>query len=79
MKDYGALELYGNNRNKYILYYSGHKTKSINGVGIIVAANRNVIFEPISDRICKITTQINILRIAKRVPVEHPRFAGENN
>ena len=22
---------------------------------------------------------INILRIAKRVPVEHPRFAGENN
>ena len=23
--------------------------------------------------------RINILRIAKRVPVEHPRFAGENN
>ena len=22
---------------------------------------------------------INILRIAKRVPVEHPQFAGENN
>ena len=23
--------------------------------------------------------RINILRIAKRVPVEHPQFAGENN
>ena len=59
MKDYSALELYGNNRNKYILYCTGHKTKLINGVGIIVAANRNVIFEPTSDRICKMTTQIN--------------------
>ena len=26
-----------------------------------------------------IQQQINILRIAKRVPVEHPQFAGENN
>ena len=30
-----------------------------------------------SDRVKSRT--INILRIAKRVPVEHPRFAGENN
>ena len=27
----------------------------------------------------KIKMCINILRIAKRVPVEHPQFAGENN
>ena len=39
--------------------YSGHKTKSINWVGIVVAANRNINFEPISDRICVITTKIN--------------------
>ena len=26
-----------------------------------------------------IIVSINILRIAKRVPVEHPQFAGENN
>ena len=27
----------------------------------------------------KFGVYINILRIAKRVPVEHPQFAGENN
>ena len=50
--------LQSSNRN-YLLYYSGHETKSINGVGIIVAANRKINFEPISDKICVITTKIN--------------------
>ena len=60
MKDYGALNMKTNDGKNYLLYYSGHKSKSVNGVGIIVDANRKVNFEPISDRICMITiTLIN--------------------
>ena len=59
IKGYGVHNLQSSNGNNYLLYYSGHKTKSINGVRIIVAANRNINFEPISDRICVTTRKIN--------------------
>ena len=58
MKRYGVI--ISNQVMETTAYYNqGHKTKSINGVGIVVAANRNINFEPISDRICVITTKIN--------------------
>ena len=59
MKGYGAINLISGTNNSYILYYSGHKTKSENGVGIIIPATKQAAFVPISDRICKITTKIN--------------------
>ena len=59
MKGYGVHNLQSSNGNNYLLYYWGHRIKSINGVGIIVANNRNINFEPISDRICVITKKIN--------------------
>ena len=42
---------------KCYLYYSGHKNKSINGVGIIVETKSKVNFRPISDRICMLTNK----------------------
>ena len=57
MKGYGVIIYNQVMETTYLLYYSGHKIKSINGVG--VAANRNINFEPSSDRICVITTKIN--------------------
>ena len=58
MKRYGVI-IYNQVMETTTYYNLGHKTKSINGVGIVVAANRNINFEPISDRICVITTKIN--------------------
>ena len=59
LKGYGALNIKSNDGKEYLLYYSGHQSKSVNGVGFIVDANRKVDFEPISDRICKITVNLN--------------------
>ena len=40
----------------------------------------NIAEEPVTPTLnTSASSQINILRIAKRVPVEHPQFAGENN
>ena len=55
----GVKELLSFSNKKYNLYYSGNSKQSINGVGFIVHSNRKVDFEPISERICKITTKIN--------------------
>ena len=37
------------------LYNSGHESKSIRGVGILIRSNSKVIFTPICDRICIMT------------------------
>ena len=55
----GVKELLSFNNKKYKLYYSGNSNQSINGVGFIVHSDRKVDFEPISERICKISTKIN--------------------
>ena len=46
MKCYGAMNLISGTNNSYILYYSGHKTKSENGVGIIIPATKQAAFVP---------------------------------
>ena len=50
-KKEGITDLTSTDGEKYHLYYSGNKTKSIRGVGIIVERNTKVRFTPISDRI----------------------------
>ena len=59
LKGHGVIELKSMSDKQYKLHYSGHKTKSENGVGFIVERDRKVTFDPISDRICKLTTKIN--------------------
>ena len=44
---------------KVCLYNSGDGAKLIRGVGIITAENTNVNFNPVSERICIITTNTN--------------------
>ena len=59
LKGDGVVELLSMSDKRYKLYYSGHKTKSEDGVGFIVERDRKVTFDPISERICKLTTKIN--------------------
>ena len=59
LKGYGVLTLRSTTNKEYLLYYSGHKTKSENGVGIILPSTKKVTFTPINDRLCQITTKIN--------------------
>ena len=59
LKGHGVIELMSMSDKQYKLHYSGHKTKSENGVGFISERDRKVTFDPISDRICKLTTKIN--------------------
>ena len=59
LKEHGIMDISSNSGKQYKFYYSGHKTKSVNGVGIIVNSQRKIEFEPISDRICQLTTKIN--------------------
>ena len=67
MKNEGMLNLSSTDGEKYNLYYSGHKSKSIHGVGIIVCNKTKVRFTPVSDRICMVTikedknSQINLI------------------
>ena len=44
---------------KVCLYNSGDGAKLIRGAGIITAENTNVNFNPVSERICIITTNTN--------------------
>ena len=48
MQGYGVLSRKSNYGKNYLLYYSAHQTKLINGVGILVEENRQVNFEAIS-------------------------------
>lgn len=60
MQKCGVLSIQSNHGQSY-LHYSGHQTKSINGVGISVKKTHTytqVNFGPISDRICKITIKL---------------------
>ena len=58
MQRYGVLSIKSNYGKNYLLYYSGHQTKSINGVDILVEEDRQLNFEPILHRICKITIKL---------------------
>ena len=58
MERYGVLSITSNYGKNCLLYYSGHQTKSVNGVGIFVEEDRQVNFEPILHRICKITIKL---------------------
>ena len=55
LKGNGILELPKTNNKQLYLYYSGHKNRSIHGVGIIVNSKEKVSFKPISERICQLT------------------------
>ena len=52
MKGYGTMKLTSNTGKTYILHYSGSKSNSENGVGIILPSDVNAAFEPICERIC---------------------------
>ena len=58
MQGYGVLSRKSNYGKNYLLYYSAHQTKLINGVGILVEQNRQVNFEAISEQICKVTIKL---------------------
>lgn len=59
LKESGAETITSSSGKKYYLYYWGHKTKSVNGVGIITSIKSIVEFRPISDRIFQITAKMN--------------------
>jgi len=59
LKGKGTMILTSSSNKRYILYYSGNDDKSENGVGIILPLNIKATFQPINDRICKITTKVN--------------------
>ena len=56
IKETGLHELTSSDGKKVCLYNSGNGAKSIQGVGIITTENTNVTFNPVSERICIITT-----------------------
>ena len=59
IKGYGTMKLTSNTGKTYILYYSGSKNKSENGVGIILPSDVNAEFNPICERICKVRIKVN--------------------
>ena len=90
MKGHGIQILISKTGEKCYLYYSGHKNKSINGVGIVVDTKNKVNFIPISDRICMLTnkdgnnTQTSLisayaltLEITKKSPEDTISFYNE--
>ena len=59
MKGYGTMKLTSNTGKMYILHYSGSKSNSENGVGIILPSDVNAEFDPICERICKVRIKVN--------------------
>ena len=55
IKGYGTMKLTSNTGKTYTLYYSGSRYKSENGVGIILPSDLNAEFDPICERICKVS------------------------
>ena len=53
------MKLTSNTGKTYILYCSGSKSNSENGVGIILPSNVNAEFDPICERICKVRIKDN--------------------
>lgn len=56
----GFLDMKSSNGKTVRLYYSGHKTRSIHGVGIMVDINTNCEFQPITSRLMVLTVNDNI-------------------
>ena len=56
MKATDLHEFTSSGGKKVCLYNSGNGAKSIQRVGIIIVENTNVTFNPVSERICIITT-----------------------
>ena len=59
MKGYGTMKLISNIGKTYILYYSGSKSNSENGVGIILPSDVNAELEPICERTCKVRMKVS--------------------
>ena len=59
IKGYGAMKLRSNTSRTYILYYSGSKSNSENGVDIILTSDVNAEFDPICERIYKESIKVN--------------------
>ena len=60
IKGYGTMKLTSNTTKTYILYHSGSKKNSDNGVGIILPSDVNTEFDPICERICKVRIKSTI-------------------
>ena len=59
MQGHGLHQLESLSGEKLHLYFSGHKNGSIVATGIIVRPNSNVIFTPVSKRICMMKVKWN--------------------
>ena len=59
IKGHGITNLTSNAGKTYILYYSGSKSNSENGVGIILPSDVNAEFDPICERICEVRIKVN--------------------
>ena len=58
IQGYGTKILKSSTNKEYLLYYSGSKETSENGVGIILPSHTKADFKPISDRLCQITIKL---------------------
>ena len=59
MKGSGMIELKSPTNETIHFFYSGHKDKSINGVGVLVNSKYKAEFKPISDRMCMLTIKLD--------------------
>ena len=59
IKGHRTMKLTSKTGKTYTLYYSGSKSDSENGVGIILTSNVNAEFDPICKRICKVRIKVN--------------------
>ena len=62
IKETGLHVFTSYDRKRIFFYNSGNGAKSIRGVEIIKKKNTNVMFNPVSERICIITTKTKRLR-----------------
>ena len=59
IKGYGTVKLTSNTSKTCILYYSGSKDKSKNGVGTILPSHVKAEFDPICKRMSKVRIKVN--------------------
>ena len=59
LREFGAKNLTANSGKNFLLCYCGNLSKSINGVAMMIKPNRQVEFEPISEKICKMTIKLD--------------------
>ena len=59
IKGYGTMKLTSNTGKTYIYYYSGSKSNSENGTGIILPSDVNAELDPICEKIYKVRIKVN--------------------